>query len=71
MERFFSFMPAQKLLLLIDEYDHFANSVLAEDHETIFAHFGQRRFMRSLYETLKTATLTGALDRSLLLGLRL
>ena len=68
MERFFSFMPAQKLLLLIDEYDHFANSVLAEDMKLFLRILGKGGFMRSLYETLKTATLTGALDRFFITG---
>ncbi|AGX88544.1 AAA family ATPase [Candidatus Symbiobacter mobilis] len=57
-----------KLLLLIDEYDHFANSLLAEDMGAFREAVGKGGFVRSFYETLKTATQAGMLDRFFLTG---
>nr|WP_040840823.1 AAA family ATPase [Thiothrix nivea] len=70
MRTFFEAMQVQeqKILLLIDEYDHFANSILADDLK-LFQHIvGKGGFVRSFYETLKTATLTGVIDRMFITG---
>ncbi|QTR45736.1 AAA family ATPase [Thiothrix litoralis] len=58
----------QKFLLLIDEYDHFANSVLADDLQLFQKIMGKGGFVRSFYEVLKTATQRGTLDRLFVTG---
>ncbi len=58
-----------KLYLLIDEYDNFANRLLASGeqalHETIVGGMG---FVRSFYAALKAGTRTGALARMFITG---
>jgi hypothetical protein len=68
MEHFLDVLSGQKILLLIDEYDHFANSILAADMKLFLRIMGKGGFVRSFYETLKTATLTGTLDRLFVTG---
>lgn len=68
VERFLSAMSGQKLLLLIDEYDHFANSILADDLKLFQRIMGKGGFVRSFYEVLKTATQRGTLDRLFITG---
>ncbi len=68
MERFMSVMSGQKLLLLIDEYDHFANSILADDLKLFQRIMGKGGFVRSFYEVLKTSTQRGTLDRLFITG---
>ena len=58
----------QKFLLLIDEYDHFANSILADDLQLFQKIMGKGGFVRSFYEVLKTATQRGTLDRLFVTG---
>jgi hypothetical protein len=58
----------QKVLLLIDEYDHFANTLLAEDLSLFQSIMGKGGFVRSFYEVLKSATMTGVLDRLFVTG---
>jgi len=58
----------QKIVLLIDEYDHFANGLLAEDQTLFQKVMGKGGFVRSFYETLKTATREGVLDRLFITG---
>ncbi|AGX88159.1 AAA family ATPase [Candidatus Symbiobacter mobilis] len=61
-------LQGHKLLLLIDEYDHFANSLLAEDINTFRSAVGKGGFVRSFYETLKSATQAGTIDRFFITG---
>ena len=68
MEYFFRITDGQKILLLIDEYDHFANTILAQDLGLFQTVVGKGGFVRSFYETLKTATQRGTLDRLLITG---
>ncbi|QQZ28538.1 AAA family ATPase [Thiothrix subterranea] len=68
MQHFWDLMSGQKLLLLIDEYDHFANSILAADMKLFLRVMGKGGFVRSFYETLKTATQRGTLDRLFVTG---
>jgi len=68
MKVFFEAMYQQKILFLIDEYDHFANAILAEDLQQFKRIVGKGGFVRSFYETLKTATQRGALDRLFVTG---
>ncbi len=68
MEAFFSIIEGQKILLLIDEYDHFANSILADDLKLFQSIVGKGGFVRSFYETIKTATQRGIVDRLFITG---
>lgn len=68
METFLRIIRDQKILLLIDEYDHFANSVLADDLKLFQKIMGKGGFVRSFYEVLKTATQRGTLDRLFVTG---
>jgi len=53
----------EKIYLMIDEYDHFANSILAEN-QTVFKEITWKWwFLRSFYETIKAWTHTWAIDR--------
>ena len=60
--------PEQKVYLLIDEYDQFANELIAFD----FSHFGtfvsQNGFVRKFYEAIKTGTGEGVVDRLFVTG---
>jgi hypothetical protein len=68
MEAFFKIVEGQKILILIDEYDHFANTILSQDLKLFQSVVGKGGFVRSFYETLKTATMTGTLDRLFITG---
>jgi hypothetical protein len=68
MEYFFRIIAGQKILLLIDEYDHFANAILSQDLQLFQTVVGKGGFVRSFYETLKTATLTDTIDRLFITG---
>ncbi|WP_020396099.1 AAA family ATPase [Thiolinea disciformis] len=68
MEAFFKAIEGQKILILIDEYDHFANSILADDLKLFQRIVGKGGFVRSFYETIKTATQRGTVDRLFITG---
>ena len=68
MQQFFGLLEGQKILFLIDEYDHFANSILADDLKLFQKIMGKGGFVRSFYEVLKTATQRGVLDRLFVTG---
>ncbi|MFZ1568035.1 MAG: AAA family ATPase [Thiolinea sp.] len=68
MQQFFGLLNEQKILFLIDEYDHFANSILADDLQLFQQIMGKGGFVRSFYEVLKTATQRGVLDRLFVTG---
>lgn len=68
MKAFWRLVEGQKILLLIDEYDHFANTILSRDLTLFQDVVGKGGFVRSFYETIKTATLTGTLDRLFITG---
>lgn len=68
LEHFFTLMSGCKILLLIDEYDHFANAILADDLKLFQQIMGKGGFVRSFYETIKTATQQGVVDRMFVTG---
>ena len=68
IREFFQVIEGQKILFLIDEYDHFANSILADDLKLFQKIMGKGGFVRSFYEVLKTATQRGVLDRLFVTG---
>ena len=60
--------PDEKIYLLIDEYDHFANQLMAyqlNDFKEIVSKGG---FVRVFYETLKTAAMGGIIKRLFITG---
>jgi len=68
LEAFLSLIDGEKILLLIDEYDHFANSLLGNDLSLFQSIVGKGGFVRSFYETLKTGTQRGTIDRLFITG---
>ena len=58
----------QKIYLLIDEYDHFANDLLAFRYNEFTASTQSGGYIRSFYEVLKTATHTGIINRIFITG---
>ncbi|MCI5149861.1 MAG: AAA family ATPase [Candidatus Electrothrix sp. MAN1_4] len=68
MKAFFEIVRDKKIYLLIDEYDHFANTVLGNDLNLYKEIVGRGGFVRSFYETIKTATLEGIVDRFFITG---
>ncbi len=58
----------QKLYLLIDEYDHFANAILGNSLELFTRIVGKGGFVRAFYETIKIATGRGIVDRLFITG---
>ncbi|MDZ7879490.1 MAG: AAA family ATPase [Saprospiraceae bacterium] len=57
-----------KIYLLIDEYDHFANELLAFDMERFKKEVNRNGFVRKFYETLKKATSASVIDRMFITG---
>jgi hypothetical protein len=58
-----------RLYLLIDEYDNFANRLLADGEQALYESIVRGTgFVRSFYATLKAATGTGALARMFITG---
>ena len=57
-----------KIYLLIDEYDHFANELLSFDMPRFKNDVSKNGFVRKFYESLKTATGEGIVDRIFITG---
>ena len=57
-----------KIYLLIDEYDQFANAILAHSMEDFLQIVSKGGFVRSFYETIKTATLSGTVQKMFITG---
>jgi len=57
-----------KIYLLIDEYDHFANEMLSFDMERFKSDVSRNGFVRKFYESFKTATGEGIVDRIFITG---
>lgn len=58
----------QKIYVLIDEYDHFANELLAFDSHAFSTIVGQNGFVRKFYEALKEATHSSTVYRIFITG---
>ncbi|QQZ27445.1 AAA family ATPase [Thiothrix subterranea] len=63
-----SLLDDQKIYLIIDEYDHFANALLAEDLHYFCKIMGKGGFVRAFYESIKAATQQGSIDRLIITG---
>lgn len=63
-----SLVGDQKIYLIIDEYDHFANTLLADDLDYFRRIMGKGGFVRAFYEGIKAATQQGTIDRLIITG---
>ena len=68
LKYFFKITKNDKIYLLIDEYDHFANAILAYSMDNFLKIVGKGGFVRSFYEVLKSATQTGTLQKMFITG---
>ena len=57
-----------KIYILIDEYDHFANELLAFDLQRFKDDVSKNGFVRKFYESLKTATRQNVIDKIFITG---
>lgn len=58
----------EKIYILIDEYDHFANELLGFNEELFKTSVSQNGFVRKFYEVIKEGTRTGIVDRIFITG---
>ena len=58
----------QKLYVLIDEYDHFANELLSFHFDHFTQIVGENGFVRKFYEVLKKGTVDDIVDRIFITG---
>jgi len=65
---FFDSINDDKIYLLIDEYDQFANAILAHSMQDFLQIVSKGGFVRSFYEVLKTATLSGTVQKMFITG---
>ncbi|MDQ7083754.1 MAG: AAA family ATPase [Sulfurovum sp.] len=68
VEYFFEVAKNDRIYLLIDEYDQFANAILAYKMEDFLNIVGKGGFVRSFYEVLKSATQTGVVQKMFITG---
>jgi len=68
MEYFFKKTKDDQIYLLIDEYDQFANAILAYNMEDFLNIVGKGGFVRSFYEVLKMATAQGIVQKMFITG---
>jgi len=64
----FETIKDDKIYLLIDEYDQFANAILAHSMEEFLQIVSKGGFVRSFYEVLKGATQTGTVQKMFITG---
>jgi hypothetical protein len=65
---FFGVVQYDKIYLLIDEYDQFANAILAHSMQDFLKIVSKGGFVRSFYEVLKGATQTGTVQKMFITG---
>ncbi len=65
---FFRIAKDDSIYLLIDEYDQFANAILAHSMEEFLKIVSKGGFVRSFYEVLKGATQTGTVQKMFITG---
>lgn len=68
IDRFFQIVQDDCIYLLIDEYDQFANAILAHSMEEFLKIIGKGGFVRSFYEVLKGATQIGIVQKMFITG---
>ena len=57
-----------RLFLLIDEYDNFANTILAGEGEAAYRRLTHGGFLRDFFATVKAGTASGSLERLFITG---
>ena len=68
MKYFFRTIKNDSIYLLIDEYDQFANAILAHSMEKFLKIVSKGGFVRSFYEVIKGATQTGTVQKMFITG---
>lgn len=58
----------KKIYILVDEYDHFANEIISFNFKDFSSIVSKNGFVRKFYETIKTATISGIVDRLFMTG---
>jgi len=61
-------LPERKLYILIDEYDHFANELIAFHLEDFKEIVGRNGFVRKFFETIKEESRNGLVERMFATG---
>ena len=65
---FFDVVKDDKIYILIDEYDHFANAILAHNMQEFLKVVSKDGFVQSFYEILKGATQIGTVQKMFITG---
>ena len=65
---FFDTVKDDSIYLLIDEYDQFANAILAHSMQDFLKIVSKGGFVRSFYEAIKGATQTGTVQKMFITG---
>lgn len=68
ISEFFNIFKNESIYLLVDEYDHFANEILAKNFDQFLKFVGKDEFVRKFYEVIKTATGEGIVQRMFITG---
>ena len=68
VKMFFDIIKGDRVYLLIDEYDQFANAILAYNMHDFLGVVGKGGFVRSFYEVLKGATQSGIVQKMFITG---
>jgi len=68
LRKFFEIVENDSIYILIDEYDQFANAILAYSMNDFLKIVGKGGFVRSFYEVLKGATGTGVVQKIFITG---
>jgi hypothetical protein len=58
----------KKIYVIIDEYDHFANEIISFNFKDFTNIVSKNGFVRKFYETIKTVTIEGIVDRLFITG---
>lgn len=68
LNQFFNVFSSDSIYLLVDEYDHFANEILARDYDQFLQFVARDGFVRKFYEVIKTATRKSIVARLFITG---
>jgi len=66
--KLFELYNTKNIYIMIDEYDHFANEILAFNFDHFSEFVSRNGFVRKFYEAIKEATATGIVDRLFVTG---
>jgi len=68
VKAFFELVESDNIYMLIDEYDQFANAILAYSMKDFLQVVGKGGFVRSFYEVIKGATQMGVVQKMFITG---